>query len=94
MGFEVDLEVVEVESKERNDKKELKNYVFPFLMNMRKICTVLRNGPEGNLAAAQREKLKTDFAQSCEILQEGEIGANVFSTSHNRAKLHFFMLSW
>ena len=48
------FKVVEVDSKERNGKngkKELKNYVFPFRMNMRKIRTVVRNGPEMNLAA-------------------------------------------
>ena len=97
MGFGVDLEVVEVESKERNgrnDKKELKNYVFPFRMNMRKICTVVRNETKRILAAAQKGKMETDFtwpcenfAQSCEMFQEGENGANEFSTSHNRAKL-------
>ena len=97
MGFGVDLKVVEVESKERNgrnDKKELKNYVFPFLMNIRKIHIVVRNGLERNLATAQRGKVKIDFAwpcetfaQSCEMLQVGENGADEFSTSHNRAKL-------
>ena len=47
IGLDWDLEVVEVESKEkngRNDKKKLKNYVFPFRMNKRKICKVVRNG--------------------------------------------------
>ena len=46
----------------RNGKKELKNYVFQFRMNMRKIRTIMRNGPEGNLAATQRGKVKTNFA--------------------------------
>ena len=32
-------------------------------------------------------EVKTDFAQSCETLQEDENGADGFSTSHNRAKL-------
>ena len=31
-------------------------------MNMRKIHTVMRIRPKGNLAAAQRGKVKTDFA--------------------------------
>ena len=37
--------------------------------------------------------MKTDFipcknfAQSCEMLQEGKNGADEFSTSHNRVKL-------
>ena len=59
-------------------------------MNMRKIRTIVRNGPEGNLAATQRGKVKTNFAQSCEMLQEDKNGADEFSTSHNRTKLHFF----
>ena len=42
------------ERNRRNDKKELKNYVFQFRMNMRKIRTIVRNGSEGNLATAQR----------------------------------------
>ena len=36
-NFGADLEVVKVETRERNgrnDKKELKNYVFQFRMNM------------------------------------------------------------
>ena len=56
--LEFDLEVVEVDSKERNwrnDKKELKNYVFPFRMIMRKFRTIMRNGPEGIYVANQRE---------------------------------------
>ena len=65
IGLDWDLEVVEVESKEkngRNDKKELKNYVFPFRMNKRKICKVVRNGTERILAVVQKGKVKTDFA--------------------------------
>ena len=83
-----------MKSRERNGKKELKTHVFQFCMNMRKIRTIVRNGLDGNLAAAQRGKVKTDFAspcenptQSCEMLQEGENGADEFSTLHNRAKL-------
>ena len=56
--LEFDLEVVEVDSKERNwrnDKKELKNYVFPFRMIMRKFHTIMRNGPKGICVANQRE---------------------------------------
>ena len=44
IGLDRDLEVIEVDSKERNernDKKELKNYVFPFCMIMRKFCTIM-----------------------------------------------------
>ena len=65
IGLDWDLEVVEVESKEkngRNDKKELKNYVFPFRMNIQKIRTIVRNETERILATAQRGKVKTDFA--------------------------------
>ena len=71
-----------MESRERNgrkDKKELKNYVFQFRMNMRKILTIV---------------LKTDFAwpcekfaQSCEMLKEDENGADELSTLHNCTKL-------
>ena len=64
IGLDWDLEVVEVESKERkgrNDKKELKNYVFPFRMNIQKIRTIVRNETERILATAQRGKVKTDF---------------------------------
>ena len=65
IGLDQDLEVVEVESKERNgrnDKKELKNYVFPFRMNIQKIRTIVRNETERILATTQRGKVKTDFA--------------------------------
>ena len=65
IGLDWDLEVVEVESKERkgrNDKKELKNYVFPFRMNIQKIRTIVRNETERILATAQRGKVKIDFA--------------------------------
>ena len=60
-SFGAKLKVVEVDSKERNvrnDKNKLKNYVFPFRMNMRKIRTIVRNGPEKNLVATQRENWK------------------------------------
>ena len=53
------LEVVEVDTKdinEKNVKKELKNYVFPFRMIMQKFCTVMRNGPKRIFfTATQRE---------------------------------------
>ena len=68
-GIRVDLEVVEVESRERNGrkgKKELKNYVFQFRMNMRKILIVVQNGPESYFGCSSKEKLKTDFAWPCE----------------------------
>lgn len=63
--FGAELKVVEVDSKERNgrnDKKELKNYVFPFRMIMRKFRTVMQNGPENNFGCNSKGKLKTDFA--------------------------------
>ena len=46
IGLDRELEVIEVDSKERNDKKELKNYIFPFCMIIRKFRTVMQNGPE------------------------------------------------
>ena len=54
-----------MESKERNgrnDKNELKNYVFPFRMNIQKIRTIVRNETERILATTQRGKVKIDFA--------------------------------
>ena len=39
------------------------------------------------MAATQMGEVKTDFAQSCKMLQENENGADELSTSHNRAKL-------
>ena len=48
-----------MDSKERNGKngkKKLKNHVFQFRMNMRKIHTDVRNGPRGDLATAKAEK--------------------------------------
>ena len=57
--------VVEVDSKERNgrnDKKELKNYVFPFRMIMRNFRTVMQNGLESNFGCNSKGKLKTNFA--------------------------------
>ena len=59
------------ERNERNDKKELKNYVFQFRINMRKIRIVVRNGPESYFSCNSKEKLKIDFAQSCEMKQNG-----------------------
>ena len=82
-----------MDSKERNGingKKKLKNHAFQFRMNMQKICTNVRNGRGGILAAAQRGEVKTDFAQSCEMLQKDKNGVDELSTSHNRAKLYFF----
>ena len=85
------------ERNERNDKKELKNYVFQFRMNMWQIRTDMQNETERILAATQKEKVKTNFvwscenfAQSCKMLQEGENVADAISTLHNHAKLHFF----
>ena len=48
-GFGVDLEVVEVESREGNginDKRKLKNQIFPFRMIMQKFRTIMQNAPE------------------------------------------------
>ena len=53
-----------MESRERNEregKKELINYVFQFHMNMRKIRTVVRNGPESYFGYSSKKKLKTNF---------------------------------
>ena len=64
IGLDRDLEVVEVQSREingENGKKELKNQVFSFHMNMRKIHTIVRNGPESNFGFSSKGKLKTDF---------------------------------
>ena len=64
IGLDRDLEVVEVQSREingENGKKELKNQVFSFRMNMRKIHTIVRNGPESNFGFSSKGKLKTDF---------------------------------
>ena len=44
-GIWADLEIVEVESEEgnkRNDKRKLKNQIFPFRI-------VMQNGPEGGI---------------------------------------------
>ena len=61
---------------------------------MRKFRIVMWNGPESNFGCSLKGNLKFDFAwpcenfsQSCEMLQEGEIGVDAFSTSHNHAKL-------
>ena len=65
IGLDRDLEVIEVDSKERNGrnvKKELKNYVFPFRIIMRKFRTIMRNGPKGIFATNQKGNLKANFA--------------------------------
>ena len=49
-----------MKSRERNGingKKSWKTMFFSFRMNMRKIRTVVRNGPEGNLVAAQKDRM-------------------------------------
>ena len=81
-------------------QKEVENYVFPFRMIMQNFCTVMRNGSKGNFSCNSKGNLKADFAwpcenftQSCEMLQEGEIGVDAFFTSHNRTKLHFSRFS-
>ena len=79
-GIWADLEAVEVEKEEgngRNDKRKLKNQIFPFRMIMRKFCITMRNGPEGRFVLQDKENFKADFAwscenfaQSCEMLQK------------------------
>ena len=95
--LEFDLDMVEVDSKERNwrnDKKELKNYVFPFRMIMRKFRTIMRNGPEGIYVANQREISKLILYDHPKIShshakcsRKAKIGIDAFLTSHNHAKL-------
>ena len=95
--LEFDLDMVEVDSKERNwrnDKKELKNYVFPFRMIMRKFHTIMRNGPKGICVANQREISKLILYNHAKILhshvkcsRKAKIGVDAFFTSHNHAKL-------
>ena len=56
------LKVVEVEKEEgnvRNDKRKLKNQIFPFHMTM-------RNWLEGGFVLQAKENFKADFAWSCE----------------------------
>ena len=94
--LEFDLEVVEVDSKERNGrnvKKELKNYVFPFHMIMRKFRN-MRNGPKGICVANQREISKLILYNHAKILhshvkcsRKAKIGVDAFLTSYNHAKL-------
>ena len=101
-------------NKSKKWQKEVENYVFPFRMITQNFCTVMRNGSKGNFSCNSKGNLKADFAwpcenfaQSCEMLQEGEIGADAFFTSHNHAKLlklvrncwilckiAFFQISW
>ena len=78
----------------RNDKKELKNYVFPFCMIIQKFCIVMRNGPEGIFAANQREISKLishDHAKishsHAKCSKKVKIGVDAFLTSHKHAKL-------
>ena len=59
IGLDRDLEVVEVESRERNGrngKMKLKNHVFQFHINTRKIRTVMQIEIEWTLAAAHKGK--------------------------------------
>ena len=46
----------------RNDKRKLKNQIFPFRMIMRKFCITMRNGPEGRFVLQDKENFKADFA--------------------------------
>ena len=62
IGLDRDLKVVEVWSRERNgrnDKRKLKNKIFPFRMTM-------QNGPEGGIMLQVKEDVKADFAWSYE----------------------------
>ena len=61
-GIWVDLEIVEVESEEgnkRNDKRKLKNQIFPFRI-------VMQNGPKGGIVLQTKKNSQADFAWSCE----------------------------
>ena len=42
----------------RNDKRKLKNQIFPFRMIIQKFRMTMRNGPEGICVVNQRETLK------------------------------------
>ena len=74
IGIWADLEVVKVEKQKtkngRNDKRKLKNQIFPFRMMMWKFRMTMRNGPKGGFVLHAKENFKFDFAWSCEILQE------------------------
>ena len=61
IGLDQDLEVVEVESKERNgrnDKKKLKNHVFNFAWTCEKFAQTCEMDQEGILATTKWEKWK------------------------------------
>ena len=45
----------------RNDKRKLKNQIFPFRMIMRKFCITMRNGPEGGILLQTKENCQADF---------------------------------
>ena len=58
IGLDQDSEVVEVESEEgnkRNDKRKLKNQIFPFRI-------VMQNGPEGGIVLQTKKNSQADFA--------------------------------
>ena len=84
------LKVVEVEKEEgnvRNDKRKLKNQIFPFHMTM-------RNWLEGGFVLQAKENFKADFAwscknfaQSCKMVQEAVTIVAKFLISYNHAKL-------
>ena len=61
-GFGVDFEVVEVESREgngRNDKRKLKNQIFPFCMIMWKFRVTMWNGPKGGIMLQAKGELSS-----------------------------------
>ena len=67
IGLDRDLELIWRwlkwnQEKKKKGKKELKNYVFQFRINMRKIRIVVRNGPKSYFSCNSKEKLKIDFA--------------------------------
>ena len=66
-NFGADLEVVEVDSKERNDKKELKN-------------KVMQNGPKGIYTANQREISKLISHDHAKISHRPD--STIFRCSH------------
>ena len=63
-SFGTELKMVEVESKERNGingKKKLKNHVFQFRMNMRKIRINVRNRPEEDFGCSSKGRSENWF---------------------------------
>ena len=77
------MEVVEVDSKRRNgrnDKRKLKNQIFPFRMTM-------RNELKGGTMLQAKEDMQADFTQSCEMLQTTITTTVELLISYNHVKL-------